>query len=207
MSDQIIQVDAGHCRRLCPKHTVDDPGDASRPAVQVNDKQFLTHLYRDISCDATPEAIQKCLYLRRNKIALWCLRFCPSRINKESAQECCPQDPHELVTHRRKDIRGIEAQQKEATGLGEFHPRALEIRLRRNSVTRFTPGCKKTAARVSPLQSTRFSSSTIEYSIWLLWDRQMNLELGSSTLCANFLSKQFNLSSPFHFSIFWADGE
>ncbi|XP_012252609.2 uncharacterized protein LOC105684075 isoform X2 [Athalia rosae] len=34
MSDQVIQVDAGHCRRLCPRHAVDDPGDASRPAVQ-----------------------------------------------------------------------------------------------------------------------------------------------------------------------------
>lgn len=36
ISGEIIQIDAGHCRKLCPRHVLDDPGDASRPTVQVN---------------------------------------------------------------------------------------------------------------------------------------------------------------------------
>ncbi|XP_031772863.1 uncharacterized protein LOC100871171 [Apis florea] len=34
ISGEIIQIDAGHCRKLCPRHVLDDPGDASRPTVQ-----------------------------------------------------------------------------------------------------------------------------------------------------------------------------
>ncbi|XP_015596012.1 uncharacterized protein LOC107268111 [Cephus cinctus] len=34
ISGEVIQIDAGHCRRLCPRHAFDDPGDASRPAVE-----------------------------------------------------------------------------------------------------------------------------------------------------------------------------
>ncbi|XP_015430781.1 PREDICTED: uncharacterized protein LOC107187256 [Dufourea novaeangliae] len=34
ISGEVIQIDAGHCRKLCPRHVLDDPGDASRPAVQ-----------------------------------------------------------------------------------------------------------------------------------------------------------------------------
>ncbi|CAK9794903.1 hypothetical protein ANTQUA_LOCUS129 [Anthophora quadrimaculata] len=34
ISGEIIQIDAGHCRKLCPRHVLDDPGDASQPAVQ-----------------------------------------------------------------------------------------------------------------------------------------------------------------------------
>ncbi|XP_046738375.1 uncharacterized protein LOC124406809 [Diprion similis] len=34
MSGQMIQVDVGHCRRLCPRHVVNDPGDPGRPAIQ-----------------------------------------------------------------------------------------------------------------------------------------------------------------------------
>ncbi|XP_012540505.1 uncharacterized protein LOC105839040 isoform X3 [Monomorium pharaonis] len=34
ISGEIIQIDAGLCRKLCPRHVSDDPGDASRPAVQ-----------------------------------------------------------------------------------------------------------------------------------------------------------------------------
>ncbi|XP_011699095.1 PREDICTED: uncharacterized protein LOC105456609 isoform X2 [Wasmannia auropunctata] len=33
-SGEVIQIDAGHCRKLCPRQVSDDPGDASRPAVQ-----------------------------------------------------------------------------------------------------------------------------------------------------------------------------
>ncbi|KAJ8669375.1 hypothetical protein QAD02_000634 [Eretmocerus hayati] len=34
ISGQVIQVDVGYCKNFCPHHFVDDPGDASRPAVQ-----------------------------------------------------------------------------------------------------------------------------------------------------------------------------
>lgn len=34
ISGEIIQIDAGHCRKVCPRHALDDPGDASRPLVQ-----------------------------------------------------------------------------------------------------------------------------------------------------------------------------
>ncbi|KAK0174516.1 hypothetical protein PV327_010276 [Microctonus hyperodae] len=34
LSKEIITIDAGHCRRVCPRHAFDDPGDPSRPAVQ-----------------------------------------------------------------------------------------------------------------------------------------------------------------------------
>lgn len=38
ISGEVIQIDAGHCRKLCPRHVSDDPGDASRPAVQVGSR-------------------------------------------------------------------------------------------------------------------------------------------------------------------------
>lgn len=34
ISGEVIQIDIGHCRKLCPRHVSDDPGDASKPAVQ-----------------------------------------------------------------------------------------------------------------------------------------------------------------------------
>lgn len=34
ISGEVIQMDIGHCRKLCPRHVSDDPGDASKPAVQ-----------------------------------------------------------------------------------------------------------------------------------------------------------------------------
>ncbi|XP_076174020.1 uncharacterized protein LOC143149979 [Ptiloglossa arizonensis] len=34
ISGEIIQIDVGHCHKLCPRHILDDPGDASRPVVQ-----------------------------------------------------------------------------------------------------------------------------------------------------------------------------
>ncbi|XP_012283789.1 uncharacterized protein LOC105701541 [Orussus abietinus] len=35
ISGDVIQIDAGHCRRICPLYVEDDPGDPSRPAVQI----------------------------------------------------------------------------------------------------------------------------------------------------------------------------
>ncbi|KAF7988023.1 hypothetical protein HCN44_007517 [Aphidius gifuensis] len=43
VSGEIITIDAGHCRKVCPKHTIDDPGDASRPAVQRCPAQSICH--------------------------------------------------------------------------------------------------------------------------------------------------------------------
>ncbi|XP_018340382.1 PREDICTED: uncharacterized protein LOC108747433 isoform X1 [Trachymyrmex septentrionalis] len=40
ISGEVIQIDAGHCRKLCPRHVSDDPGDASRPAVQKCSSDF-----------------------------------------------------------------------------------------------------------------------------------------------------------------------
>ncbi|KAL2744519.1 uncharacterized protein V1477_007061 [Vespula maculifrons] len=34
ISGEVIQIDIGHCRKLCPRYVSDDPGDASKPAVQ-----------------------------------------------------------------------------------------------------------------------------------------------------------------------------
>ncbi|XP_034949460.1 uncharacterized protein [Chelonus insularis] len=34
LSGEIITVDVGHCRKVCPRHATDDPGDPSKPAVQ-----------------------------------------------------------------------------------------------------------------------------------------------------------------------------
>ncbi|XP_074102274.1 uncharacterized protein LOC141529565 [Cotesia typhae] len=34
VSGEIISIDSGHCRRVCPRHASDDPGDVSKPAVQ-----------------------------------------------------------------------------------------------------------------------------------------------------------------------------
>ncbi|KYN10934.1 Protein DVR-1 [Trachymyrmex cornetzi] len=40
ISGEVIRIDAGHCRKLCPRHVSDDPGDASRPAVQKCSSDF-----------------------------------------------------------------------------------------------------------------------------------------------------------------------
>ncbi|XP_058792110.1 uncharacterized protein LOC131664773 [Phymastichus coffea] len=34
ISGDLIKIDAGYCKSFCPRHLFDDPGDASRPAVQ-----------------------------------------------------------------------------------------------------------------------------------------------------------------------------
>ncbi|XP_063975925.1 uncharacterized protein LOC135161880 [Diachasmimorpha longicaudata] len=34
ISGEIMTIDAGLCRKVCPRHNTDDPGDPSRPAVQ-----------------------------------------------------------------------------------------------------------------------------------------------------------------------------
>ncbi|XP_020298205.1 uncharacterized protein LOC109862548, partial [Pseudomyrmex gracilis] len=40
ISGEVVQIDVGQCRKLCPRHVSDDPGDVSRPAVQKCSPNF-----------------------------------------------------------------------------------------------------------------------------------------------------------------------
>ena len=83
ISGEVIQIDAGHCRKLCPRHVSDDPGDASRPAVQVShrwskekiDREWLSIAFL-IGCSQFLVNLSKFYTNIANKLMQWKIGYC-----------------------------------------------------------------------------------------------------------------------------------